>query len=55
MKVFIALAMILSLTACDIRIKDPTDLKDKLSKCASIGMSSSLQPLGNNQYSVRCV
>lgn len=55
MKVFIALAMMLSLTACEIRIKDPVGLKDQLSKCSSIEMTSVITPLGNNDYSVKCV
>lgn len=55
MKACMTLLMLLSLTACDLRIEDPTDIKNRLDKCSSIGMTSSLVLLGNNSYSIKCV
>lgn len=55
MKAFIAICMLLSLTACEIIIEDPTSIIDKLNKCSSIGMKSNLIPLGNSEYKIKCI
>lgn len=55
MKACITILMLLSLTACNINIEDPTEIIDKLNKCSSIGMKSKLTPLGNNTYSITCI